>query len=64
MPTIKIEMTKQTKEKKQEIIEKVTQTMHEVTNIPKQSFSIYINEYDADSIGVGGVLLSERHKQG
>ena len=60
MPVIKVEMTHQTKEKKKEIIEKLTKTMVEITNIPAQAFTVLINEYDAESIGVGGVPLSER----
>jgi 4-oxalocrotonate tautomerase len=60
MPVIKVEMTYQSKEKKKEIIEKLTQTMVEITNIPAQAFVVYINEYDSDSIGTGGITLSER----
>ena len=60
MPVIKVEITKQTKEKKKEMIEKLTKTMNEVTGIPEQSFTIYINEYESESIGVGGLPLSER----
>ncbi len=60
MPVIKVEITHRTKEKKKEIIEKLTQTMFEITNIPAESFVVYINEYDHDSIGVGGIPLSER----
>lgn len=62
MPVIKVEIAKTTKEKKTEIIEKLTITMSEITNIPAQAFTVYINEYDTDSIGVGGVPLSERNK--
>ena len=36
--------------------------MAEITNIPAQSFLVYINEYEADNIGTGGVPLSERGK--
>ncbi len=60
MPIIKVELTHQPKEKKKEIIERLTKTMVEVTGIPAQAFTVLINEYDADSIGVAGVPLSER----
>jgi 4-oxalocrotonate tautomerase len=60
MPVIKVEMTHQSKEKKKEMIERLTQTMVEITNIPAQAFVVYINEYDADNIGTGGIPLSER----
>ena len=62
MPVISVELTHQTKEKKKEIIEKLTQTMVEVTNIPAQAFTVIVNEHDPENIGVGGVPLSERHK--
>ena len=60
MPVIKVEISKQTKEKKKEMIEKITDVMSEITNIPKQAFTIYVNEYERDSVGVGGVPLSEK----
>jgi 4-oxalocrotonate tautomerase family enzyme len=60
MPVIQVELTHQSKEKKKEIIEKLTQTMVEVTNIPAQAFTIIINEHEPEDFGVGGVPLSER----
>lgn len=60
MPVIKVEITKQTKEKKKEMIRKLTNTMSEVTGIPEQAFTVYINEYESESIGVGGLPLSEK----
>lgn len=62
MPVIKIEISKIANEKKPIIIEKLTETMSEITNIPKQSFTVYINEYDPDNVGVGGIQLSELRK--
>ena len=31
-----------------------------IFNIPAQAFVVYINEYDPENIGTGGVPLSER----
>lgn len=62
MPVIKIEIGHQSQEKKKEMITKLTQTMVEITNIPPQAFTVFINEHDADNIGVGGIPLSERNK--
>ena len=59
MPVIKVEISKQTTEKKKEIIEKITQVMSEITNIPSQAFIVLINEYEKESIGVGGIQLSD-----
>ena len=60
MPVIKVAISHQTKEKKKEMITKLTQTMAEITNIPAQAFVVFIEEYDADNIGTGGLPLSER----
>lgn len=60
MPVIKVEIGPQTKEKKKEMIEKLTKTMAEITSIPAPSFFVYIDEYERENIGVGGVPLSER----
>ena len=60
MPVIHIDILHQTKEKKKEIVEKVTATMAEITKIPVQAFVVLISEYDADSCGTGGVCLSDR----
>ena len=42
------------------MIEKLTKTMVEITNIPAQAFVVLINEYDEESLGTGGVPLTER----
>jgi 4-oxalocrotonate tautomerase family enzyme len=60
MPVVKVGISKLTKEKKKEIIQKVSETLSEITNIPKQAFVVLIDEYDTDNIGVGGEQLSER----
>jgi 4-oxalocrotonate tautomerase len=62
MPVIKVEISKQTDETKKEIIARLTKTVSEVTKIPEQAFTILINEYDKENIGVGGIQLSERIK--
>lgn len=61
MPVVNIELAKLSKDKKREIIEKVTATLSEITNIPQQAFVVTIKENDPDNIGVGGVMLSERN---
>jgi 4-oxalocrotonate tautomerase len=63
MPVIKVEIGHQPKEKKKEMIEKLTKTMAEITNIPVQAFVVYINEYEIENIGTGGVPLSEQMKR-
>jgi len=52
-----------TKEKKAELVAKLTRTAHEVLGIPEQAFTVYIRENDKDNIGVGGKLLSDIQNQ-
>ena len=61
MPVITVQLAHQSKEKKKEIIERLTKAMVEVTNVPAQAFTVIIDEHDPENIGVGGVPLSERH---
>ena len=60
MPVITVGILRQTKEKKKEIIEKLTKTLVEITNVPAQAVVVLINEYDTDSCGTGGVPLCDR----
>lgn len=59
MPVVKIEMGLTSKETKKELIEKITEVLTAITNIPKQAFTVIISEESADNFGVGGVQLSE-----
>jgi 4-oxalocrotonate tautomerase len=61
MPVITVQLAHQSKEKKKEIIEGLTKTMVEITNVPAQAFTVIIDEHDPENIGVGGVPLSEHH---
>lgn len=60
MPIVNIDMVSTTKEIKKEIIEKVTDTLSDITKIPRQSFTIIISEKSADDFGIGGEQLSEK----
>ncbi|SDC50533.1 4-oxalocrotonate tautomerase family enzyme [Geotoga petraea] len=62
MPFIQFDGGKMTKEKKAELVAKLTETAQEVLGIPTQAFSVIIRENDMDNIGQGGKLLSENHK--
>ena len=59
MPVINIKMSSTTDEKKKELIQKLTETASEVTNISKGAFTVFIEEYPHQSIGVGGEVLSD-----
>lgn len=59
MPVITIQISKTSPEKKKVLIEKLTNAAVEVTATPANYFTVFIEEYDGDSIGVGGQTLSE-----
>jgi 4-oxalocrotonate tautomerase len=62
MPAIRVDLSAATKEKKAELVAQLTKTAAEVLGISESAFSVYIAEYGADNIGVGGTLLSDRKK--
>lgn len=64
MPVITIKAGKTKPEVKKELIEKLTQTAAEVTSIPESSFTVFVEEYDYENIGVGGQTLAEKFKAG
>jgi 4-oxalocrotonate tautomerase len=59
MPVITVDMGKRPKEAKAELVRRLTETAAEVTGIPADKFIVLINEFEMESIGVGGKLLSE-----
>ncbi len=65
MPVLNLSIgsIKMTREKKAELISDLTEVLHKHTGIRKEAFSIYINEFNPDSIGIGGVQLSEKLKE-
>ncbi|MBE6066166.1 MAG: 4-oxalocrotonate tautomerase [Clostridium lundense] len=60
MPFIQIDMGPSTKEKKKEVIEKMTNILSETISVPKQAITVIIRESNADNIGVAGEQLSGR----
>ena len=62
MPFIQFDGPELSKEKKAELVAKLTRTSSEVLGLPEQAFQILIRENSVDNIGAGGKLLSERHK--
>lgn len=59
MPVITIKTDITPPEKKKELVEKITNAAVEATSFPANSFTVFIEEYDGDSVGVGGKTLSE-----
>lgn len=59
MPCIKIDISKQSEDTKRKLVEQITKVSAEVTGIREEAFIVFVNEYDKESIGVGGELLSD-----
>lgn len=62
MPVLTLEIGKIPTEKKAELIKAYTKVSSEVTGIPERAFIILIHELDHENVGVGGEVLSQRHK--
>lgn len=64
MPVIRLDMGKSiTSEQKKQLIEKFTDVAVDITRIPKAAFIVFIQEYDDENCGVGGVTLDKIRKQ-
>ncbi len=59
MPVISITIGKSTKAQKKELIEKLTATAIEITNIPANAFTVTINELEYENLGLGGRTVEE-----
>ncbi|MGE5416586.1 MAG: tautomerase family protein [Acidobacteriota bacterium] len=62
IPAISLDIGKVTDAQKTELIEKLSQSAAEITNIPLSAFIVVIQELDDDNIGVGGVPVAELKK--
>ncbi|MEL7657106.1 MAG: 4-oxalocrotonate tautomerase DmpI [Bacillota bacterium] len=60
MPVITIKTGKTQPEKKKELVEKLTNAAVEATSIPASSFMVFVEEFELESIGVGGQTLAEK----
>lgn len=59
MPVINYQGTKLNTIQKQELIQKLTEVAAEVTKTPRQFFSVVIQEYTDDSLGMGGKTVEQ-----
>lgn len=60
MPVITIEAGKLSKDQKRELVAVLTKSASSIMHIPEQAYVVIVKENDADNIGSGGMLLSER----
>lgn len=63
MPAITIAMDHTSEEKKKQLIETLTNDASKITGYPPEFFYVYIQEYPAENIGVGGRTIKEIKKQ-
>ena len=61
MPYISIESGKLTGEQKKQLIERLTSTASEITNIPEQFFTVTIKEIPDENFGIGGKSIDEKN---
>lgn len=59
MPYISIESGKLTAEQKKLLIERLTATASDITNIPAQFFTVTIKEIPDENFGIGGKSIDE-----
>jgi 4-oxalocrotonate tautomerase len=59
MPVINYQGGQMTAEQKKELIERFTAVAQEVTHIPPQMFTIVIQEFDDENLGVGGKTVKQ-----
>jgi len=57
MPATTIAMDHTTEEKKKQLVENPAKAASEITQYPSDNFFVYIQEYPAENIGVGGKTL-------
>lgn len=59
MPVITLQIGKITLDQKKEIISALTQKTSEITKIPKEAFTVLIQELPDENIGIGGIDIGE-----
>jgi 4-oxalocrotonate tautomerase len=66
MPYVNIRITKEgvTPEKKAQLIQGVTQLLHDLLNKNPQTTVVVIDEVDTDNWGIGGETVTARRKRG
>ena len=64
MPVITLEAAALDREQKKRLVEALTESAARSTNMSKESFYVLLMEYTLDTVGVGGVLLSEKNAPG
>ncbi|WP_432736105.1 4-oxalocrotonate tautomerase DmpI [Maridesulfovibrio sp. FT414] len=59
MPVITYAGSEMSEEKKRSLVEQLTEAASEVSGIPAKSFTVLIQEYPQNAIGIGGETLKD-----
>lgn len=59
MPVITIAMDQTSEEKKKQLVENLTREAAKITEYPAEFFFVYVQEYPAENIGIGGKILKD-----
>lgn len=62
MPVITLEAGKLSTEQKRDLVASLTKTASSIMNTPEQAYVVLLKENELDNIGVGGSLISDKHK--
>ena len=59
MPVINVEGPRIDRERKRELVERITQTASQVYGLPEGSIIVLIKENEAENVAVGGSLICD-----
>ena len=59
MPCINVQMGNTTEEVKKQLIVELTSTAVRITNMKPEQFTVFIQEFPYENIGVGGITVKE-----
>ncbi|MDT8715080.1 tautomerase family protein [Clostridium sp. 19966] len=60
MPVITLEAGKLNKDQKKKLVKEFTTLASNIMNVPEQAFIVLLKENEAENIGFGGKLISDR----
>ena len=63
MPVMRLDIAHATKEQKDELVKELVPVFAKIIKMPEETIYVFINEYDAENVGVGHKLLSELKKE-
>jgi len=59
MPVITLQIGKLEKDQKNQIMDSLTKTTASITGIPEEAFTVLIQEFEENNIGIGGINIGE-----